>query len=265
MNIPATINNVPVTSIGNGAFQNATGPTSATIPASVTTIGINAFAGCTNLKMAIFMGNAPSMGSGVFASTAGGFTVYYFTGATGFASPNWTDSPGGNSYKSISVPTDYFIAKVMRYTQTGTGAPVLDGGSNAYAVELGSTGFPNNGSILSMTLTTAGGTGSPITGYANVFTYNGLSLVDYEGAAAFSNEASMDAAYNDGLFTLADVTTGGTNSSGLNVTGPFQHSTRRRLPRSPVQTGRVATLWYRDPLPLPLIGVHPRVQRIWYR
>ena len=39
-----------VTEIGAGAFQNNTGLTDVSIPASITSIGSNAFAGCTNLK-----------------------------------------------------------------------------------------------------------------------------------------------------------------------------------------------------------------------
>ena len=39
-----------VTEISEGAFQNNTGLTDVSIPASITSIGANAFAGCTNLK-----------------------------------------------------------------------------------------------------------------------------------------------------------------------------------------------------------------------
>ena len=39
-----------VTEIGEGAFQNNTGLTEVSIPASITSIGASAFAGCTNLK-----------------------------------------------------------------------------------------------------------------------------------------------------------------------------------------------------------------------
>ena len=79
-----------VTSIANYAFGGCNKLTSVTISSSVTSIGNEAFRYCTSLKEAIFMGNAPShMGSSVFASTASGFTVYYFKGATGFSSPTW--------------------------------------------------------------------------------------------------------------------------------------------------------------------------------
>jgi len=44
------------------------------------------------------MGNAPSMGSSVFGSAANGFTVDYFDGAAGFASP-W------NYYTAVNMGT----------------------------------------------------------------------------------------------------------------------------------------------------------------
>ena len=48
--IPATIDDVPVTSIGTAAFASNPIPTSITIPASITNIGVGAFAFCPNLK-----------------------------------------------------------------------------------------------------------------------------------------------------------------------------------------------------------------------
>jgi len=110
--IPGTIFGLPVTGIGNGAFQNCTSLTSVTIPDgvtvigsqafqscknltsvtipdSVTSIGGSAFFECTSLTTAYFMGNAPAMGSGVFGSAGAGFTVYFFNDATGFTTPLW--------------------------------------------------------------------------------------------------------------------------------------------------------------------------------
>ena len=47
--IPSTINGLPVTSIGFGAFQGCSSLTSVTLGNSVTSIGINAFHNCTSL------------------------------------------------------------------------------------------------------------------------------------------------------------------------------------------------------------------------
>jgi hypothetical protein len=100
-----------VTSIGELAFDGCLSLTSVTIGNGVTNIGTFAFYGCTGLTNAIFNGNAPTMGFGVFLSDASGFTVEYYDGATGFATPDWTDSSGDN-YPAVAI------------VQT-TGAPLL--------------------------------------------------------------------------------------------------------------------------------------------
>ena len=89
--IPDVINDLPVTTIASGAFDNPGGLgltniiiganvttignyafapcynlTSITIPNSVTSIGSGAFAFCDNLKSAYFQGNAPNADSSVF-------------------------------------------------------------------------------------------------------------------------------------------------------------------------------------------------------
>src|SRR4051812_45575741 len=48
--IPATINNWPVTAIGDYAFADKTALTAVTIPATVASIGENAFLSCINLR-----------------------------------------------------------------------------------------------------------------------------------------------------------------------------------------------------------------------
>jgi hypothetical protein len=106
--IPDTINGLPVTSIGYGAFYRCTSLTSVTIPDnvtsignnafyhctslinvtignSVTSIGNNAFDKCTSLTGVFFQGNAPSIGSSVFSGD-NSTTVYYLPGTTGWSS-----------------------------------------------------------------------------------------------------------------------------------------------------------------------------------
>ena len=56
--IPSNFGGIPVTSIGNSAFQNKISISSLTIPSSVTSIGVAAFAGCTGLTTLSFA--APS-------------------------------------------------------------------------------------------------------------------------------------------------------------------------------------------------------------
>jgi hypothetical protein len=109
--IPATINGLNVTSIGNGAFD-AANLTSVTIPAGVASIGQFAFYFCTNLVSVTmssniasirgyafqncaslagiyFYGNAPNLASSVFGGDANA-TAYYVAGTAG-----WGTSWGG--------------------------------------------------------------------------------------------------------------------------------------------------------------------------
>jgi BspA type Leucine rich repeat region (6 copies) len=91
-------------SIGPGAFSDCTGLTRITIPDAVTIIGcesngeehcfpIPAFRGCTSLTNMVFLGNAPKTMEGEFADLGAAFTLYYFSGRTGFSSPTWTPNP----------------------------------------------------------------------------------------------------------------------------------------------------------------------------
>lgn len=87
-----------VTNIGWYAFSYCYGLTNVTIPSSVTSMGDLAFRYCTAMTSATFLGNAPaSFGTGVFWSTAPGFTVCYYEGATGFTPGTW------QGYKSIML------------------------------------------------------------------------------------------------------------------------------------------------------------------
>src|SRR6185369_15751942 len=69
VNIPDTINGLPVTRIGTSAFFSGL-LTSVTIPDSVTSIGDEAFAVCTNLNSVTIPDNVTSIGDNVFISCA---------------------------------------------------------------------------------------------------------------------------------------------------------------------------------------------------
>ena len=110
--IPGAIDGLPVTSIGNNAFQFCTSLAGVTIPDSVTSIGNNAFEECTGLALVTigtniasignevfynsssltgvyFKGNPPGLGSSVFTG-AGNAVIYYLPGAK-----NWGATFGG--------------------------------------------------------------------------------------------------------------------------------------------------------------------------
>ena len=93
-----------VKSIGLATFSACPNLTTVTISASVTSIDEFAFEDCPKLASAYFLGSAPTMGSSVFDNAASNFTVYYTSGATGFASPLWTDS-SGDTYPAVGGAT----------------------------------------------------------------------------------------------------------------------------------------------------------------
>jgi len=82
-----------VLSIEDWAFFRCSSLTSVVIPANVADIQLSAFGNCSSLGAATFLGNAPTMGSRVFESAKHGFAVYFFNGATGFATPEWNGYP----------------------------------------------------------------------------------------------------------------------------------------------------------------------------
>ncbi|MEN9671949.1 MAG: hypothetical protein RL553_214, partial [Planctomycetota bacterium] len=67
VNIPAVLNNLPVTTIGVNAFINKVSITSINIPNSVTTIGNNAFSGCSGLTSLTIPGSVITIGDQGFA------------------------------------------------------------------------------------------------------------------------------------------------------------------------------------------------------
>lgn len=100
-------------------------------------IGNSAFTGCTSLTSASFLGNAPTMNSTVFATCAGGFTVYFLDGKTGFTTPTW------NGYTAVNLgttaaPAIWLLAHGQPYNADLRNDPNNDGVSLlvAYALNL---------------------------------------------------------------------------------------------------------------------------------
>ena len=137
-----------VTTIGIGAFSGSTSLASVTIPASVTSIGDSAFAQSlvyvggglptgSGVKKATFLGNAPTMGKNVFGYVTGlgqylntsNFTAYYYLGASGFASPAWTDS-SGDTYQAYALTTFSQWETSHGISSAATAMPFHDGVPN---------------------------------------------------------------------------------------------------------------------------------------
>lgn len=83
--IPTTINTLPVTGIGAGAFSNCTNLLMVTIPSSVAFIGASAFSGCVRLESVLFQGNAPAADLSAFSGDTNA-VVYYLPNRTGWGS-----------------------------------------------------------------------------------------------------------------------------------------------------------------------------------
>jgi len=81
--IPAKINGLSVTSIGDDAFYASTNLTRVVIPASITNIENRAFSYCPNLTSVIFIGNAPRIDQYVFDADSKA-TIIYIKGTTGW-------------------------------------------------------------------------------------------------------------------------------------------------------------------------------------
>ena len=99
--IPASIDGLPVTSIGEDAFYNCAGLTSITIPNSVKSIGDYAFCNCPKLTSITIPESVTSIGESAF---------YYCTGLTSITIPESVTSIGRGAFHyctelaSITIP-----------------------------------------------------------------------------------------------------------------------------------------------------------------
>jgi len=66
VSVPATLNGLPVTGVGDAAFANCTSLTDLALPASVTNLGEWVFYACTSLTSVTLPAGLPSLGTGLF-------------------------------------------------------------------------------------------------------------------------------------------------------------------------------------------------------
>jgi hypothetical protein len=108
--IPATTNNLPVTTIGSAAFMDDSQMTSVTIPNSITNIGTQAFFYCSSLTNVTIPGSVISMGSQAF----------WLCGLTSVAFSNGVTSIGTNAFESCQYLVNVMIPDSV--TNLGDGA-----------------------------------------------------------------------------------------------------------------------------------------------
>ena len=73
--VPATINGMPVTSIGDGAFFNNQSIYGVILPSTITNIGNTSFYGCSNIRQVILSTNLVSIGHQAFSGCSSLYSV----------------------------------------------------------------------------------------------------------------------------------------------------------------------------------------------
>jgi hypothetical protein len=112
--IPDTINGLPVTRIGEAAFEYHTSLTSITIPDSVTNIGNYAFSVCRSLTSVTIPNSVTSIGN---------YAFYYCSGVTNFTIPNTVTSIGRSAFSEclsltgVTIPNS--ITSIEEYAFAG--------------------------------------------------------------------------------------------------------------------------------------------------
>ncbi len=101
VDIPGTINGLPVVAIGDDAFDNCTSLTRTTMPDSVTSIGLNAFRNCISLTSLTIPSRLTSIG---------GYAFFCCLGLTSITLPNTITSIGEGAFNgcfsltSVTLP-----------------------------------------------------------------------------------------------------------------------------------------------------------------
>ncbi len=163
--IPTSINNLPVTSIGEIAFQNCASLTSViipnsvtsieelafqncasltnvTMPDSVTNIGQFAFIGCSSLPGIVIPDSVTSIGEFAFYDCTSLTSLYFYGNA-----PTADSSVFSSSFSSNDPVTIYFLPGTAGWTSTFAGrptalwTPLIQASGPNFGVQAGEFGF----------------------------------------------------------------------------------------------------------------------------
>ncbi|HXR08630.1 MAG TPA: leucine-rich repeat domain-containing protein, partial [Candidatus Acidoferrum sp.] len=139
VSIPSAITGLPVTGIGDGAFDNCTSLTNITIPDNVTNIGDGAFANCSSLISVTIRKSVTSIGAAAFV---------FCSGLIGVAIPDSVSRIGGSAFgwsglTSVTIgngvtniPPNAFEACPLTNCTIGNGVTSIGDYAFAYCVEL---------------------------------------------------------------------------------------------------------------------------------
>ena len=135
--IPGTINALPVTNIGDYAFENTISVTSITIPSSVTRIGDYAFQQCSSMTTATLPGSITSIGTRAFNDCSK---------LTGTVIPNSVITIGADAFLNCTSLTSVSIGSGV----TSIGNSAFTGCSNltAFTVDAANTQYSSLAGVL---------------------------------------------------------------------------------------------------------------------
>jgi len=152
MALPATINGLPVTSIGPSSFVNFTNLISVTIPDSVTSVGIDAFEDCLSLTSVYFNSNAPAADVSAFDGDTNA-TVYYLFDTTGWSSPfGGLPAVSASPQAQFNFTTNAGIITLTGYTGPSGPAVIPDVINGLPVTSIAENAFSGNANLTSMTI-----------------------------------------------------------------------------------------------------------------
>ena len=208
--IPDTIEDLPVTSVGNSAFQSKSGLVSVTIPASVTSISYGAFAACTSLTSVTIPASVTSIGGDAFNNCTSLTSVTIPASVTSISYGAFADC---TSLTSVTIPANVTSIGGDTFNNCTSLTSVT---IPASVTSIGSGAFYRCISLASVTI------GNGVTRIEDTAFYNCTSLTSVTipasvtsiGYAAFNNCINLAGIYFKGnapyLGDLALLTTSNT-------------------------------------------------------